>query len=242
MLLEYQRLKLDCLVSDQIVPHNSYNVLAISLLNIRSLRKHCNDIKHDSRLFKSDILGFTETQLLPQESDNDIRHNLQPFMLHRQDHHADKYSSMAVLTRDTIEMPCYEYFSQINALKFDLIIKKSQLQQARTFLLLYRKQSTSIQQYINNLAHVLNTYAFDIVFGDFNINYLNDGDLEPLRILMESYSYNQVVNCPTFISGSLLDHVYVKPTSVDVLENTIINVYYSDHDAVKLVIKLLKKG
>lgn len=36
---------------------------AITLLNIRSLRKHSIDLKHDTRIFGSDVLLLTETKL-----------------------------------------------------------------------------------------------------------------------------------------------------------------------------------
>ncbi len=50
---------------------------------------------------------------------------------------------------------------------------------------------------------------------------------------MESLGYNQIVTEPTFLSsGSLLDHVYVLPTSIQILQNSVVSVYYSDHDAV----------
>ena len=236
VLSEYQRLN-DSLVSGENVLHDSCNVFTISLLNVRSLRKHSIDIKHDSKLFNSDVLAFTETQLLPQECDTDIVNDLCLFTLYRQDHNIDKYSSMAVCTRNTVEMTNRIYYPQINALKFDLSIGTSH--QTRTFLLLYRNQSLTIPQYLNNLHHVLNTYrGIDVVFGHFNINYFNDSELEPLRLLMDSYSFSQVLSYPTFISGSLLDHVYVKTTSlIDVLENIIISIYYSDHDGIRLTIK-----
>ena len=89
VLSEYQRLN-DSLVSDENVLHDSCNVFTISLLNVRSLRKHSIDIKHDSKLFNSDVLAFTESQLLPQECDTDIVNDLCLFTLYRQDHNIDK--------------------------------------------------------------------------------------------------------------------------------------------------------
>ena len=59
------------------------SALTLSLLNIRSLRKHSSDVKCDENLFKSDILAFTETQLLPGDNDFDILRNLTPFTLYR---------------------------------------------------------------------------------------------------------------------------------------------------------------
>ena len=235
VLSEYQRLSDNCLVSNKNLVNDNCDIFLLSLLNVRSLRKHSIDIKHDSRLLKSDLLAFTETQLLPQESNYEIANNLHPFTVYRQDHNTDKYSSMAVCTRSTVAIVNHEYILQINGLKFDLCIGPNQ--QPKTFLLLYRKQSVTSQQYLNNLAQVLKTHAVDLIFGDFNINYLNDVEIEPLKLLMELSGFKQVVCCPTFISGSLLDHVYIKETSLDVLHNRIINVYYSDHDAIRLIIR-----
>jgi endonuclease/exonuclease/phosphatase (EEP) superfamily protein YafD len=71
-----------------------------------------------------------------------------------------------------------------------------------------------------------------MILGDFNINYLNEIHCQPLS-LIESLNYTQIVTEPTFVSaGTLLDHVYVRPTSIRILNNSVVSVYYSDHDAV----------
>ena len=232
---EYQRLRNECIISHSTL-QNDLNVLTISLLNIRSLKKHSIDIKFDSRLCNSDIIALTETQFLPHDSDNEIVNNLCPFKLHRQDHNTDKYSSMALCTRNTIEIRDYEYLSSLNALKFDLVNNKSQ--EIQTFLLLYRKQTSNVTQYIDCLNYVLNSYNIDMILGDFNINYFNDNQVQPLKSLMESLNYTQIVTKPTFISsGSLLDHVYVRSTVFQIIENYVVNVYYSDHDAIKIAVQ-----
>ena len=215
--------------------------MTISLLNIRSLRKHSIDIKYDSRIFNSDIIALTETQLLPQDCDEEIVNNLIPFKLHRQDHNTDKYSSMALCTKNSVEIRQCEYFSSINALKFDLV--NTQSQELKTFLLLYRKQASNITQYVDCLRYIFDSYTIDMILGDFNINYLNDDQVHPLKYLMESFNYTQIVTKPTFISsGGLLDHVYVRPTVFQIIDNYILNVYYSDHDAIKTtVVSLIKR-
>ena len=143
---------------------------------------------------------------------------------------------MALCTRNTVEIREYEYFASLNALKFDLVDCRSQ--DMRTFLLLYRKQSSNILQYVDCLKYVLNSYTIDMILGDFNINYFNDNQVQPLKSLMESFNYTQIVTKPTFISsGSLLDHVYVRSTAFQIVENCIVNVYYSYHDAIKITIK-----
>ena len=203
----------------------------MSLLNIRSLRKHSNDIKLHLQLLNSDVLAFTETQLLPGDSDIEITKNLQPFKIYRQDHDSDKYSSMAICIKDTLQMLDYEYFSSLNAIKF--IVLDTKLQESRSFLLLYRKNNSNMPEYIEALGYLLNVHRIDMVLGDFNIHYLNAAHSQPLISLMESLKYTQIVTEPTFLSsGSLLDDVYVKPTSMRVTKNSVVSVYYSDHDAV----------
>ena len=117
--------------------HSDDSVLTISLLNIRSLRKHSEDIKFHSQLFSSDVLALTETQLSPNDLDMEIKKNLEPFRTYRQDHPTDKYSSMAICVKPNLEVENYEYIPILNALKFDLV--DTNLQESLSFLLLYRK-------------------------------------------------------------------------------------------------------
>ena len=54
---------------------------------------------------------------------------------------------------------------------------------------------------------------------------------------MTSLGYSQFVQSPTFVSsGNILDQICLK-TKCDIIENTVISVYYSDHHAVKISIK-----
>ena len=93
-------------------------------------------------------------------------------------------------------------------------------------------------RYVQDLRNILNSNAIDMILGDFNINYLNNDTIQPLKSLMDSLEYLQIVQSPTFVSaGGTLDHVYVKPTFRNSVQNSIVSVYYSDHDAVKISIK-----
>ena len=134
--------------------------------------------------------------------------------------------------KHTLEVENYEYIPTLNALKFDLVDTK--LQESRSLLLLYRKNNSNVSQYMEALEYVINSSKIDIILGDFNINYLHEIYSQPLS-LMESLNYTQIVTEPTFVSaGILLDHVYVRPTSIRILNNSrsVVSVYYSDHDAV----------
>ena len=199
----------------------------ITLLNIRSLQKNSIDLKHDATIFDSDLMLLTETQLKPTNLDNDIRSKRHPFELNRQDN-IDKYSSLALCFRNTVCVEDSEYFSSVKALKF--VVFSTSTQKRKTLLLLYRKQSTNIHQYIVNLKDILDQNSVDIVLGDFNINYLaNNNEAKVLKELMDTYRYTQIVQTSTFLSaGSLLDHIYIKSQMYTV------SVYYSDHQAIKV--------
>ena len=116
--------------------------------------------------------------------------------------------------KDAFTVEDYEYIPSLNALKFVLVDTK--LQKSCSLLLLYRKNNSNVKQYLETLKYVLNSCRIDVVFGDFNINYFNDTQCQPLMSLMESFHHIQIVTEPTLISsGSLLDHVYITPTIVD---------------------------
>ena len=133
--LEYERLRKISSLSETSPLEHSHNKLTVCLLNIRSLHKHSIDIKFDAKLMKSDVLAFTETQLLPHNSDVEIQQNLQPFILHRQDHTTDKYLSLGVCTKRHIFLLSKDYISTINAVKF--VIFNSLTCNSTSFLLLY---------------------------------------------------------------------------------------------------------
>ena len=237
---EYERLReispITNSLSSQLQLTVSNNDVTVSLLNIRSLQKHSIDIKNDANIMNSDVIAFTETQLLPHNSDAEIRENLHPFVLFRQDHNTDKYMSLAVCTKKHNQIAQHDYFPLINGLKF--VVLKSTNGVKHSFLVIYRKHSTTIPGFISELEHILYNHDIDVVLGDFNINYMNSDDCNPLKSMMQSLHFEQVVKEPTFISsGTLLDHIYLKSSRFNILENKVISVYYSDHDAIKISIQ-----
>ena len=217
---------------------NAHHKLSICLLNVRSLKKHSIDIKCDVNLMKSDVLALTETQLFSHDSEVDIQENLKPFGLYGQDHRTDKCLTLAVCTKPNFLMSDKRHVFSVNALKF--VIFNSITNHSISFLLLYRKNTTNIHEYINNLNQLLSVFSIDIIMGDFNINYSNDTIITQLKELMNFYAYKQVVESATFLlSGSLLDHIYLKQTDyykLKVLKTKIVSVYYLDHEATEMLL------
>ena len=89
---------------------------------------------------------------------------------------------------------------QIYALKF--YISNSKSLEKRTFILLYRKHSSNMQQYVDKIKHILTHNSIDMVLSDFNINHLNNSESKVLKTLMEDkLQYSQIVKSPTFVSS-----------------------------------------
>ena len=177
-------------------------------------------------------LGHHQTSL-----DNDIQDHLHHFILNRQYSH-DRYSSLAFCTKTTVNIDEKEYFPVINGLMFTTVFTSRGNCEMR-FLLLYRKQASKVQDFVNDLNHIVNWYTIDVILGDFNINYFDEKESQYLQNILENtLGYQQIVSKPTFLSGSLLDHVYIKPHKFKSVDNSVIGVYYSDHDAVEILFHL----
>jgi len=167
---EYERLRNMSTLNTEIIANIS-SCFTISLLNIRSLKKHSIDIKHDTNIFDSDIICLTETQLLPDRNVNEVRSNLHPFTLFRQDHVFDRYSRLAICSKPNIEVKDHKYLSDINALKFVIVNDNIMSPVPISIVLLYRKNSFNFTQYVNNIRSVLKNNEVYVILGDFNINY-----------------------------------------------------------------------
>ena len=76
-----------------------------------------------------------------------------------------------------------------------------------TIMLLYRKNNTSIPEFYDLLRYLTTIYDISLIVGDFNLR-----PNENLRNVLNFY--DQLIERPTFISGSVLDHVYVKKTFI----------------------------
>ena len=47
----------------------------------------------------------------------------------------------------------------------------------------------------------------------------------------DTLQYAQIVKSPTFVSsGSLIDHIYIDGNMLSVVHNSVVSVYYSDHE------------
>ena len=92
-----------------------------------------------------------------------------------------------------------------------------------------------MQEFFQMLQYLLATHSIDIIAGDFNYDFLKVSQNQFLDIFADHF---QVVNKPTHVSGSLIDHAYIKKALMEEFFSnvTVKNIYFSDHDAVRIAI------
>ena len=210
--------------------------LTITMLNTRSLRKHAIDIASDELIIDSDIVLLTETQITAGNNLTTISEQMKDFhIVHNIS--SDKFCSIACCYRSTVSNVEHEQRQGLSLFK---MIMNDFCQDTINILLVYRKNNSDFDSFIYTIQHFLSSSEqnIDIILGDFNINYFIDStNCKKLSDLLTAYT--QIITEPTHISGSLIDHVYVKKLVFDHFEcrSIVKNIYFSDHDAIKLKLK-----
>ena len=210
---------------DTLIP-SSYCII-LTLLNVRGLKSHLVDIECDLQLVNSDVLLLTETQY--QTDQNNLPSHILDLELH---HHLseNKFDSVSVAVKSDVIV--VEKRGLLGS--FCITFTKVSIKKSLTVLLLYRRQSFKMSDFLYLIRHWLSHMDgnIDIILGDFNINHFSsNGELETVL-----NHYTMLVDFPTHIAGSCLDHVYVHNkycNKCKILEKC---VYFSDHDAVKLLV------
>ena len=201
------------------------NSLIISLLNIRSLSNHLVDLINDKRILEGDIICLTETQQL---SLSNSQHILQlPAFDIDFNNREDKFQSIAICSKYDTDIRSHSKFCCVSYLTF---VKSTFDSNIMKLLVLYKKNSLLLTNFCNWLLKFIFYNPVDIILGDFNMNALHENN----SLLHVLSAYNQVVTKSTHISGSLLDHVYVHKEFSRTLSVNVIDIYFSDNDAVKL--------
>ena len=209
----------------------SGDTVTVLFHNVRSLPRHVHDIVCDNKIINNDIIGFTETQIKPSDSTCKKIETFNVFNINF-NNNENKFLS--------IPYGCRNDEAVLN--KFDanglsiLSFKKHAFgERVFTLILIYRKQSMHIQEFFQVLQYLLATNSIDIMAGDFNYDLLKVSQNKILDIFTD---HVQMVNKPTHISGSLIDHVYIKKFLMKELFTSVTaeNIYFSGHDAVRIAI------
>lgn len=108
-----------------------------------------------------------------------------------------------------------------------IIIQTSAAKQLQIFTIYQPPQSTSLQQFVLGITHLLQTVTPPtIILGVFNEDLL--GNHPTLIRDLEEHQFHQKLQ-PTTDYGSQLDHLYHNIPNIHE-ECQVIDTYYSDHD------------
>ena len=197
---------------------------------MRSLLKHV-DIVSDDRIINNGIIGFTETQISLSDSTCKIIETFIFFNIHI-DTNQNNFLSLPYGCKN--EVALVDKFDA-NGVSIFSFKEHAFVYRVFTLMLVYRKQSLGVQEFSQIIQYLLAAYSIDIIRGDFNYDLLKVTENKLPDIFGDHF---QRVNKVTHISGSLIDHVYVKKTFKQKfsINLTVENIYFSDHDAVRIAI------
>ena len=209
---------------------NTNFCIQIALLNARSLHKHALDILNDPTVIISNLICITETQLL----DDSLLPSLQsafPNHFLSLSNNIDKFCSLATLHDPMLDLLHQQSFSGLYFVNFFV----TRLSKSIKVLIVYKKNSQPLHNFIELMSYVVRTVNPDIILGDFNLNLLSDENQTIVNILT-TLRFKQIVSGPTHVLGSLIDHVYISEpfSSIVTVSVHIHSLYYSDHDAIIL--------
>ena len=90
-----------------------------------------------------------------------------------------------------------------------------------------------MQEFLPMLQYLLASNVINIIAGDFNYDLLKVSENKLLDVFTD---HVQMVNKPTHLSGSLIDHVYIKNILMEefFINATVENNFFSDKNFVKL--------
>ena len=199
--------------------------LRISSLNVRSLRKHIEDVKSDIQLLQSDMICLQETWLDEAES-NGNQYEVDGY---------DCYYNSQGRGKGTA------VYIKKGQFKHSKDVKKPNLQMSKftstnlDVIVIYRSQEESLSSVKSQLKSLIQMNKSTLVVGDFNFCYkTNNNDVSKYFI---EKKFNQLVNEATHIDGSLLDHAYFRSVrGLDRIDVELFATYYSDHDTIAVLI------
>ena len=99
--------------------------------------------------------------------------------------------------------------------------------------LIYRKHSSALSSFFENLGTLNNNTSLNFIIGDLNLDALNGEIYVTLCKILSNLRF--VSNTPLHLNGTHIDHVYVRKTFSEYdLTASIVNVFFSAHDALKM--------
>ena len=197
----------------------------ISFLNSRSIKNKFENIRCDRSLLMSDILILTETWL---EEDADIaNYSLKSYTTNLNSRGRGK--GIASYHKEN-----FKHIISINCEGFSI----SKLESEKLDVIgIYRSQGENEKNLIDKLTGIIDKEKTTIIGGDMNVCARAQPDNYVTKSLRE-LGFQQIVTDSTHIDGGVIDHIYLLRKG-NIVSEWIVDYfpkYYSDHDAVGLIL------
>ena len=211
------------------------NILKITSLNIFHLPNRLLDLQCDPTILKSDIICLQETFSAGHS------HPLIPGYVCQMPSTINQGRGRGVaafiregIMSNFIEVtPIDKPFAQYLKLAF----------KSYDVITVYKTQDcTTIsdhEQFLRILNELMDEGKPTIINGDFNFDYWKDKD-NLVRDTLEAKGFRQLITEPTTIRGNCIDHVYIKDEQVECVYANLYHSYFTEHEAVCVVVKLDK--
>ena len=194
-------------------------------LNVRSLRKHMEDVKTDHFMLMSDVICLQETWLEEEESEQ-TRYQLEGYRGHFNCQGRGK--GLVTYTRGEewkaeadVKEPLLQ-ISKVSSEKMDVIN-------------IYRSQGQLLQEAVGHLKSLVNMRKTTLILGDLNFCFKQSSNA--LTKYLAKEGFHQLVTTATHIEGRLLDQAHLRSVKVEVeVEVDTTAEYYSDHDLVTVLL------
>ena len=203
-----------------------HDAIKISYLNCRSLVNRFDNVKADVGLRQSDILVLAETWI--QNTFEVDSFELDNYEVHLNS--TGRGKGLAVFYKMHVERVADHNEDNINITKLELT--------KMDVIAVYRSADGTWDSLTNKLTEILDLSKTTMVFGDMNICNKKRPE-NKLKRFLEGVGFREVVREATHSDGGHLDHAYVlnRGTLKDIVIH-LVPKYYSDHDAVCIILKL----
>ena len=209
------------------------DVIKISSLNCRSLKKHHYDIISDNTLLCSDLIALQETWLEEIEDyDTHLeemkKFDIQDYQLHTVS--CGRGKGIITYFKNSI-------FSHIEDYK-DTTFQLSKFQSGKCDVInIYRSQNGDFNQLKEQLSTMIDMDKPTLLIGDFNFCYLSSS-AKPLRDFFRLNNFKQLIKEPTHIDGNIIDQAYMKDCKNNLRTETFMqSKYYSDHRGIDIIVR-----
>ena len=198
--------------------------LKIAHINIKSLRKHFNDLTRDHTIMQADVICLSETWLHENEQLESFQ--IPDFTLYTMSNGRGK--GAAIYCKGELLFPTINRFSGRDYSLVIVCVENCII----ASLYLSNDHEKSSELFFILSQFVLETEMPCVIVGDFNS--------EPTKTFyiykyLNIYNFTQYVRYPTFDGGSCLDHFYSNVEPEFFCQHA---VFFSDHDCLCAIIRV----